>query len=74
MTKNKIIIIIIVVAIITLIYKIRPSYGLVDDTTSSTYNQESVVGDIKKSNAYKIYADFLEEWTTHQIKTLLYQD
>lgn len=58
MTKNKIIIIIIVVAIITLIYKIRPSYGLVDDTTSSTYNQESVVGDIKKSNAYKIYADF----------------
>lgn len=58
MTKNRITIIMIVIVIITLVYKAPPSYGLIDSTTSSIYNQESVVGDIKKSNAYKIYSDF----------------
>ena len=43
-----------------LVYKIDSSYGLTYSQTSLIYNQESVVGDIKESNAYKTYSDFFK--------------
>lgn len=58
MTKKKITIIMTIIVTIILTYKAQSSYGLIDSTTSLIYNQESVVGDIKKSNAYNTYSDF----------------
>lgn len=58
MTKKKITIIMTIIATIILTYKVQSSYGLIHSTTSLIYNQESVVGDIKKSNAYNTYTDF----------------
>lgn len=68
MTKNKIIVILTTIIALILSYKIESSYGLIQSVTSLAYNQESVVGDIKKSNAYNTYSDFFKkvDFTTNK--------
>lgn len=61
MTKKKITIILAIIITVILAYKIESSYGLRHFVTSLIYNQESVVGDIKKSNAYDIYPKFFSK-------------
>ena len=61
MTKKKMTVIITAIIIIILVYKIQSSYGLIHYDTSLIYNQESVVGDIKKSNACNTYPDFFKK-------------
>ena len=60
MTKKKIILIVSLIMTIILVYKIDLSYGLTYSLASLIYNQESVVGDIKESNAYNTYPDFFK--------------